>query len=110
MRLSEVLPSAQFIRVDLFPAEIKEGLDISGDKRVIVTDTHFIVLADSPRGPVVAFQSGLLDFDGSNKIGWTASTEDGEYTFKRASGCGCGSRLRGASAFPGVPHSPLRST
>lgn len=105
MRLSEVLPEAKYIRVDLFPAEIKDGPEIRGDKRVIVTDTHFIVLEDSPAGPTVAFQSGLLDFDGSNKVGWTASTEDGEYTFKRATGCGCGSRLRGANAYPGVPHS-----
>lgn len=97
------LPGAQFLRVDLFPAEIETDLGIRGDKRVVVTDTHFLVFADSPIGPVLAYNSPLVDFEGSNKVGWTATTETEVFKFKRAQSCGCGSRLRGVRIYPGTP-------
>lgn len=96
------LPEAAYIRIDLYPATVT---DRQGTKRVIVTDSHLVIAGDSNTGPEIQEVYTVYDFEGSNKTGWTVTLEDegGEQIyFKRASGCGCGSRLRGAKIYPGV--------
>lgn len=106
MSLVEELPLANFIRVDLFPAQITkdDGTPQRGDRRVIVTDSFMVVLADSPKGPIIEYLAPMLDFEGDNKVGWTVTTETESVHFKRAPSCGCGSRLRGLRTYPGVPY------
>ena len=95
------LPEAKFRRLDLFPAKVG---DDTKDKRVIVTDSHMVVIGDSNSGPQIESVNALYDFTGSNKTGWVATT-DGmeEIAIKRSSGCGCGSRLRGVRIYSTVP-------
>lgn len=96
------LAAPDSIRLDLFPARV-EGL--AAVARVIVTDSHYYVLVDSPTGPEPAFSGALHDLTGRNTTGYTvtdANTGE-EYDFRRSTSCGCGSRLRGYRPFPGVP-------
>lgn len=111
------VPPAQFIRLDLFPALlIGDNLpnaqpgNVLDARRIIITDTHVLLFADSNVGPVLAHEWPLIDIEGRNTIGWTTTVEhEGQpltFLVKRSSGCGCGSRLRGIFPYPGVPIQP----
>lgn len=99
------LAAPKYIRLDLFPAKV-EGIEQTA--RVIVTDAHFYFFVDAPGGgtPVAEVSGALYDIEGRNTIGYIL-VEDGDpdvtWNFRRATGCGCGSRLRGFRPFPGVP-------
>lgn len=98
---------ANHIKIDLFPAEVRGGedaLDMGQELRVIVTDNYFYVFQDTIDGPKAVVAEPLTSFDGSNKTGYTVTTDTSEYWFIRANNCGCGSRLRGIHPFSGVPH------
>lgn len=96
---------AEFIWLDLFPAKIASELfqPIHEEYRVIVTDNYFYLIDDTIDGPQAIIKEPLTDFSGSNKEGYTVSTETGSYLVQRALNCGCGSRLRGLHPFAGVP-------
>lgn len=99
---------ANFIWIDLFPADVRPGGEDSptmGEElRVIVTDNYFYVIDDTIDGPAAVIKEPLESFDGSNVLGYTVVTSSGAtYYFKRATNCGCGSRIRGIFPFPGVP-------
>lgn len=95
------LPEAKYKRLDLFPAEVEER---KGNKRVIVTDTHIVILGEGAEGPYLEEVTPLFDFSGSNKTKYLAVTEaENTISFKRASNCGCGSRLHGVRIYSGIP-------
>lgn len=102
---------AQFLRFSLFPLQVTVT-DNAGEKtfehyksRIVVTDDEVYVYTDGQNGQVeTAFNDRLLDFTGTAKTGWTATTEDGDtVSFIRSSACSCGSRLKGFNPFPGLP-------
>lgn len=103
---------AQFIRIDLFPAYVKftaedESVIEYPDVRVILTDSHAFIFQDTNIGPRAVLIGELTAFEGTNRDGYTATLDDASMYFKRSTGCGCGSLLRGIRPFPSVPHAPL---
>lgn len=101
MRL-EGLEPANFILLDLFPAEVVDSsvATLGNELRVVVTDNHLYVLMDDVDGPVLWFKEALQDFSGTNKTGYRVETESNTYHVKRAPNCGCGAALRGLFLFP----------
>jgi len=100
---------ANGIRVDAFPASVDvEGSSLGDQYRVIITDSHLVVLEDSGTGPRVAIELPYTSFEVNAKVGWsvTAGYDNTEYVIKRVFHCGCGSRLRGIHPFGGVPFLP----
>ncbi len=99
---------ANFIWIDLFPADVRPGGEdqptMGEELRVIVSDNYFYVLDDTIDGPAAVVKEPLESFDGSGKTGYTVTTTIGNtYYFIRALNCGCGSRIRGLHPFAGVP-------
>lgn len=96
-----VTEPASYVLLDLFPCTVEGPLGpVSGEARVIVTDNHFYVFVDAPRGPEIVVKAPLKSpIDGSLTTGYTIS---GYKVVKKAS-CGCGSRLRSIYPFLGVP-------
>lgn len=104
MSKTELHP-AEYIQLDLFPAAVTEaGKDLGYEIRVIVTDNYLYVFRDEVEGPEAFIALPLDSFDGSNKIGYTVTSDDRVFSIARAKNCGCGSRLRGFRPFGGVPH------
>ena len=81
------------------PTEGSNYLEIT---RVIVTEEHVIVAKDGQDGPQIVFRESYTTFIPSEK-----STEDSfivtssgkMIAFKKDTGCGCGSRLRGWNPY-----------
>lgn len=99
---------ALFLWMELFPAQVHLGTENdppfeNQELKVSVTDNHFYVFEDTVDGPAKVVEEVLLEFDGSNKTGYTVTTDQNTYFFRRATNCGCGSRLRGFRPFEGVP-------
>ncbi len=70
--------------------------------RVIVTDEVIMVAKDSDSGPQVVFQEKYDVFQRSedNKKDSRVVTKSGKMlAFKKDTGCGCGSRLRGWNPY-----------
>lgn len=97
---------ASFIRLDLFPATVTvNGQDVYAPARAVVTDDAIHVYMDARDGPAEVYTTRLDDFSGRRTTGFVASASNGDdVQIGRASGCGCGSRLRGFRPFAGVPH------
>jgi hypothetical protein len=99
---------AQYLQLDIFPASVfpggEENPSLGDELRAIVTDNYFYVIHDTISGPQLLIKEALVLFEGSNKTGYTVTTEESKYFVKRALNCGCGSRVRGIHPFPGVPH------
>ena len=95
-----------FIRVDIFPANVTvNGVDSYSPSRAIVTDDAIHVYQDAPGGPTEVYTTRLDDFEGRRNIGYTITGANGDtVSLTSASGCGCGSRLRGYHPFVGIPH------
>lgn len=95
---------ASFVRLDLFPASVVVDGTRYEPCRAIVTDDSVNVYMDSAGGPALVYTKRIDDFSGRRTIGYTVLGADGEQiAVDRASGCGCGSRLRGFHPFAGVP-------
>ena len=96
---------ASFVRLDLFPASATlDTGEIYTPARVIVTDDAVHVYMDASGGPAEVYTARLDDFSGRRTTGYTAVSDGGVVvTIARASGCGCGSRLKGFRPFAGVP-------
>lgn len=70
--------------------------------RVIVTDEVIMVAKDGPTGPQIVFQERYQTFIASEKPAEDSFvvTESGKMlAFKKDTGCGCGSRLRGWNPY-----------
>ena len=102
---------AEFIRFSLFPLHVVVT-DADGEQtfehhksKVVITDDEAYVYIDGQGGQIeIAVQDRLLDFSGTAKTGWVATTEDGlTINIERSASCSCGSRLKGFNPFPGVP-------
>ena len=99
------LEPAAFFYLDLFPASVQIGDTVIGEEfRALVTDTYFYVIEEIGDGPSLKIKEPLVLFEGSNKTGYTITTDKSVYFVKRAANCGCGSRIRGIILLPGVPH------
>lgn len=99
---------AEYIQIDLFPASVhSESADeapLGEELRVIVTDNYFYVITEKDGWVGFIIREPFKEFDGSNKTGYTVTTDRGQtFFFKRALNCGCGTRLRGIKVLPGVP-------
>ncbi len=101
------LEPASFVWLDLFPAQVVDGLheaSLGEELRVVVTDNFLYILQDTPDGPEMYFREPLLDFSGTNKTGYRVVSESSIYYVKRAPNCGCGASLRGLHLFTDLPY------
>lgn len=98
---------ANEVWLDIFPAKIQtvKGLfaPIHEEYRVIVTDTYFYIIDDTLEGPAAILTEPTIQFEGSNKVGYTVETPTQIFHITRAPNCGCGTRLRGIFPFAGIP-------
>ena len=101
------------IQLELYPANVEGSVLPKGyrDVLAVVTDQKIYVATDDPTGKsryVVAYEAPIYDITGSGKRStWTVTLDDEnktELTVTRSRGCGCGSKLRGARMFRGVPY------
>jgi hypothetical protein len=96
----------QFIRYDQFPTTVTVGEQKFHPARTVVTDDSLYVFMDSSSGPAKVYEARLDDYGGSGRTR-SALTSDGDSVhIAKATGCGCGSLLRGLMPFPGVPMGP----
>lgn len=108
----EVEP-AQYIQIDLFPAQVEvDGDSLGEDNKIVVTDNMVYVIKHGPVDPYIVFQAPTTRalFDRTSITEYTVGTTDGHVvTFRRARNCGCGNRLRGVHPFPGIPYAPQKT-
>ncbi len=70
--------------------------------RVIITDEQIIVAKDGPTGPQIVFQETYETFIPSEKSiedSYVVTSSGKMLVFKKDTGCGCGSRLRGWNPY-----------
>jgi hypothetical protein len=70
--------------------------------RVIVTDEHIIVAKDSNDGPQIVFRETYETFIPSKEVtkdSFVVTSSGKMLAFKKDTGCGCGSRLRGWNPY-----------
>ncbi len=70
--------------------------------RVIVTDEHIIVAKDGPDGPQIVFRETYEEFLPSKEVtkdSFVVTSSGKMVAFKKDTGCGCGSRLRGWNPY-----------
>jgi hypothetical protein len=70
--------------------------------RVIITDEHVIVAKDGPEGPQIVFRETYEEFIPSEKAiqdSFVVTSSGKMLAFKKDTGCGCGSRLRGWNPY-----------
>lgn len=101
------------IKLELYPSNVT-GSALPKEYRevlAVVTDQKIYVATDDPSGKeryVVAYEAPIYDITGSGlRRTWTVTLDDEdktELTVTRSNGCGCGSKLRGARMFRGVPY------
>lgn len=97
-----------FLRLDLFPADITlPDNQILSQHRIIVTDTEALIYRSKED---IVFRAPITHFEGSVLSGYSLGTDtQGEITFKRSKGCGCGSPLKGFYPFSGVPYTSTKN-
>lgn len=106
----EQLAPAQSISLDLFPASVREGDNLTYSKsRVVITDAHYYIFTVGPTGfPIVSESGALYDFSREGVTNCTITTEDGRILeVNRDAGCGCGNTLASFQPFLGVPFAKL---
>lgn len=70
--------------------------------RVIVTDGHIVVAKDGNEGPQIVFREAYETFIPSEtptKDSFVVTASGKMLAFKKDTGCGCGSRLRGWNPY-----------
>ena len=111
----EGLPTAPYIRLDLFPAHVTTPTEILDRVRVLITEAHLLVIRLTPTGePVLAMDPiELYSVEKDLTIGprgHRVRTEDGaEILIKKSLNCGCGmTRLKVARVYdPPLPVAAL---
>tara|TARA_B110000503_G_scaffold116811_1_gene176252 strand:- start:33 stop:392 length:360 start_codon:yes stop_codon:yes gene_type:complete len=81
------------------PTEGSTYLEIT---RVIVTEEHIIVAKDGTEGPQIVFRETYEEFIPSEKAAndsFVVTSSGKMIAFKKDTGCGCGSRLRGWNPY-----------
>ena len=75
--------------------------------RIIVTDELVVIAKDAPDGPQIVFREAYETFipsEDAKTDSWVVTKSGKMLAFKKDTGCGCGSRLRGWN-----PYSTLNS-
>lgn len=70
--------------------------------RVLVTETHILVAKDSNSGPQIVFRETYETFIPSKEVtkdSFVVTSSGKMLAFKKDTGCGCGSRLRGWNPY-----------
>lgn len=70
--------------------------------RVIITEDQVIVAKDSDEGPRIVFKETYATYipsNEANKDSFVVTTSGKMLAFKKDTGCGCGSRLRGWNPY-----------
>ena len=70
--------------------------------RVVITDEVVVVAKDSPQGPQIVFREAYETYipsDDPKKDSWVVTKSGKMLAFKKDTGCGCGSRLRGWNPY-----------
>lgn len=107
----------KIIKLELFPSKVDGAPIPSNYKEVltVVTDQKIYIATDDPTGKrsyAIVYESPIYDIKVKEKRkSWSVILDDEnqtEFIVSRSTGCGCGSRLRGARIFPGVPHKRVR--
>jgi hypothetical protein len=95
-----------YIRLDLFPATVTRGDGTQFNPcRAVVTDDEVYVFVDASPRPTLAFSAKLDDFTSISRTHWRVMTDGDleQIEINKRAGCGCGNKLKGFNAFPGVP-------
>jgi hypothetical protein len=82
--------------------EPTEGTTYLEITRVIVTEDHVIVAKDAPEGPQIVFRERYTEFVPSKEVtkdSFVVTSSGKMLAFKKDTGCGCGSRLRGWNPY-----------
>ena len=96
----------EYLRLDLFPATVTRADGSTLDPvRAVVTEDTLYVFQDSSPAPEAVLVEPLYDFESASRTRFIATTDDDreQITIAKRAGCGCGNKLRGFRAFPGVP-------
>ena len=107
------------IRTDMYPARVSVtssdgATQLFDQARLVITADAIYVFKDSPAGPTLVFNERMDSYDRGVPLYQrtrtrpareaSAVTDSGsQVTFTRASGCGCGSRLKYFDPFTAVP-------
>lgn len=70
--------------------------------RVIVTDSQIIIAKDSDEGPQIVFREDYdtyIPSEAVDKDSYVVTSSGKMLAFKKDTGCGCGSRLRGWNPY-----------
>ena len=97
----------QYLRLDMFPATVTRGDGTVIDPaRAVVTEDTLYVFQDNNPTPIAVVIEELYDFESKSRaraaVEKTGKDREQIVISKRA-GCGCGNKLKGFRAFPGIP-------
>lgn len=70
--------------------------------RVVVTEDHVFIAKDAPQGPQIVFRERYDEFyasEDTKKDSFVVTSSGKMLAFKKDTGCGCGSRLRGWNPY-----------
>lgn len=96
----------EYLRLDMFPATVTRGDgSIIDPVRAVVTEDTLFVFQDHNPTPMAVLIEPLYDFESASRTRYVATTDDGreQITISKRPGCGCGNKLKGFRAFPGIP-------
>lgn len=101
------------IKLELFPADVAGvGTELQyNEVLAVVTDSKVYIATDDPTGKeryIVVYEAPVYDITGNGfRRIWNVTLDDADRTelvITRSRGCACGSRLKGARMFRGVPY------
>jgi hypothetical protein len=96
----------EYLRLDMFPATVTRGDgSIIDPVRAVVTEDTLYVFEDANPTPQAVIIAPLYDFESKSRTRYIATTDDEQeqIVIAKRAGCGCGNKLKGFRAFPGVP-------
>lgn len=96
----------EYLRLDMFPATVTRGDGTVLDPvRAVVTEDTLYVFQDSNPTPEAVIIEPLYDFEAASRTRYIVTTDDDheQIVISKRAGCGCGNKLKGFRAFPGVP-------
>lgn len=95
-----------YIRLNLFPATVTRADGTVLDPvRAVVTDDTLYVFQDANPHPVEVLVAAIDEYSSISRTHWRVIADDTleKIEINKRAGCGCGNKLRGFNAFPGVP-------